>query len=79
VGVAGFGQFQTNRDRGDDLDPHSFDGQGIRSRSFGAGREVKFIIPDMHGYISLNYIKEFSVSNRPEGHIMTVNFVFAFN
>lgn len=74
LGVAGYGQWQVTDDSGSDV----FWDRAVRDRVWGAGPEIRLLLPEINGSITFNYIKEFAVVDRPQGQLFGLSLVLAY-
>lgn len=71
MGVAGYGLWQVQDDRGADL-PDAL--RGARDLALGVGPEINSTIAPIRSQITLRYCRDVSVRSRPLGHILVIQF-----
>lgn len=64
VGVAGYAEWQTTKDRGRDVPPNT---HGGTDRVYSVGPEIQYLLPNDKGLFRFRYEWEFDVRNRTKG------------
>ncbi|HEU4994711.1 MAG TPA: transporter [Gemmatimonadaceae bacterium] len=73
LGVAGYGLRQVSDDRGAALPPRI---KGARTRAYGLGPEVDFVIPQFRLRGDIRYEWDFGVRARPQGRVLAVGLAY---
>jgi hypothetical protein len=73
IGVAGFALWQVTPDKGADI-PVKL--RGERTRVFGLGPEADLTIPQWKTRVALRAEREFGVTSRPRGHVISLSVVY---
>ncbi|MGH7462202.1 MAG: SphA family protein, partial [Longimicrobiales bacterium] len=69
VGIAGYAMWQVTDDRGADVPPVL---RGRRSRLFGLGPELAFVVPALRSRFNARYETDFGARARIEGNILVL-------
>jgi hypothetical protein len=69
IGVAGYGLWQVQDDRGADL-PAAL--RGARDLALGVGPEINFTLVPIRSQITVRYSRDVAVKARPLGHLLVI-------
>lgn len=73
LGVAGYALRQVSNDRGAALPPRL---AGARTRVYGLGPELDFVIPQFHLRGDIRYEWDFGVRARPQGRVLSIGLAY---
>jgi hypothetical protein len=73
VGVAGYALWQVSDDRGSDLPPTL---TGLRTRTYGLGPEVDFVVPSMRLRGEVRYEWDLGTRARPQGNVLGIGLTY---